>query len=96
MKLKMSREQVELRAKHYGWSLIDYQEKVGLISFYKEKGEGDMRINIYLSKMTVGTCLNHPTQGKTQLFRKHVDEKLLNDIFDDPRVHTLRGYKNKR
>lgn len=49
-----------------------------------------IRINIFWTTGTVGTCLDHPRQGKTQLFRRHVDLSTLREIFKNPRVHT--GY----
>ena len=75
----------------HGWKVIDWQSNIGLLSFEKDK----MRINVYITKMTVGVCLNHPKQGKTQLYRKNVSMKLLNTIFENPRVHTGKGYKKK-
>jgi len=43
----------------------------------------------------VGTCLNHPTRGKTQLFRRSVSLELLRLIFEDPRIHSGEGYYRK-
>lgn len=37
---------------------------------------------------TVGTCVNHPRQGRTQLFRRDRSLSTLGQIFHDPRVHT--------
>lgn len=45
--------------------------------------------------MTVATCINHPKQGKTQLFRKNVSFDELDKIFKNPRVHTGKGYQTK-
>lgn len=66
-----------------------------MVSYSKEINEGTARVNVYLSKMTVATALNHPKQGKTQLYRRNVDAKLLNKIFINPRVHTNCGYKTR-
>jgi len=55
--------------------------------------QGDARINVYFTTGTVGTCLDHPRQGKTQLFRRNVTLTILREIFRDPRVHTDRGYQ---
>lgn len=76
-------------AKAEGWKEIDHQEYIKMLSFVK----GFSRINVYYSKMTVATCINHPMQGKTQLFRKYVDDKLLKKIFKNPRIHTSNGYR---
>ena len=66
-----------------------------MISFVKVINGDQARINIYLTKMTVGTCINHPRKGKTQLFRKRVDAKLMERIFINPRVHTAKGYRKR-
>jgi hypothetical protein len=51
-----------------------------------------VRINVYYSTGTVGTCLSHPRQGKTQLFRRNVSKHQPQDIFENPRTHTGKGY----
>ena len=73
------------------WKLIAFQENIYMVSFKR----GDVRINIYLSKMTVATCLNHPKKGKTQLFRKNVSLSDMARIVNNPRVHTNKGYHTK-
>lgn len=78
-------------AKQEGWTEIDYQDANYMISFRKDT----TRINVYYSTMTVGTCLNHPKQGKTQLFRRGVDRELLTKLMKNPRQHTGVGYKRK-
>ncbi len=78
-------------AKDNGWEFIADQPENYMVSFYKN----GTRINVWYTKMTVATCLNHPTKGKTQLFRKHVNQALMNEIFKKPRVHTKLGYRTK-
>ncbi len=92
MNYKISIEEIKLIAYEFGYNFIDYQENIGLISF----GIKDVRINIYLTKMTVSTCLNHPKKGKTQLFRKNVNKDMLKEIFNYPRKHTGKGYYTKK
>ena len=82
---------IEEMAFHYGWKMIDRQENIGMISFERD----NVRINIYVTKMTVATCLPHPTKGATQLFRKNVSGETLQKIFINPRVHTDLGYYEK-
>jgi hypothetical protein len=91
VKLLIPIEEIEEIAERCKFKRICYQENIGLISY----SDGDTRINIYLSKMTVATCLNHPTKGKTQLFRKRVTKKMLEQIFEYPRKHTGKGYYKK-
>lgn len=76
-----------------GWKEIDHQENIGMVSFSRN---GHERINVYYTKGTVGTCLNHPKQGKTQLFRRNVGIDLLTRLFEKPRLHTRLGYKRRR
>lgn len=58
---------------------------------------GTCRVNIWCNSknsfFTVGTALNHPKQGKTQLFRKFCDKKEVEAILSNPRIHTGKGYK---
>jgi hypothetical protein len=55
------------------------------------------RINVYYTTGTVGTCLNHPKRGKTQLFRRNITTLgALREIFENPRVHTGDGYYYQR
>lgn len=91
MKLLIPIDQIEEIATKNYFNRIDYQEKIGLISY----SDGSTRINIYLTKMTVSTCLNHPKKGKTQLFRKNVNKEMLLQIFEYPRKHTGKGYYTK-
>ena len=57
---------------------------------------GPVRLNVWLTTGTVSTSLDHPTSGKTQLFRKNgPDYDLLDRIFENPRVHTDKGYGEK-
>ena len=81
-------DKIKIIAKKHGWRMIDHQPKIYLLSFGKEND----RINVYYSKMTVGTCLDHPKKGKTQLYRKRVGQLLLEKIFKNPRTHTNKGY----
>jgi len=82
-------------AKEHGWELHDHQERIGMVSFVKVVDGDPARINVYMTKMTVGTCINHPRQGRTQLFRKHVGADLMEEIFINPRIHTTKGYQTK-
>lgn len=74
-----------------GWMPIAYQSDIGMLSFAKE----DMRINIYITKMTVATILTHPTKGRRQMFRKKVGKQMMENIFINPRIHTGVGYTHK-
>lgn len=92
MKFKTDKEKIDAIAAAHEYSCIDYQENIGLVSY----SDGNTRINIYLTKMTVATCLKHPKKGPTQLFRRNVTIQMLNEIFEYPRKHTGKGYYTKK
>lgn len=92
MNYKTPKEKIDEIAKQHGYVCFDYQQNIGMVSY----SDGATRINVYLTKMTVATCLNHPKKGPTQLFRRNVTTKELDQIFAYPRKHTGKGYyKNK-
>ena len=62
------------------------------ISFHNDSNE---RINVYYTTRTIGTALDHPSQGKTQLFRRKCTIDDLKQILQNPRYHTGRGYKKR-
>lgn len=84
-------ENIRFVAKVYGWQETRH-DKYNCHLRFQKKG---MIMNIYYTKMTVGTALEHPTLGKTQLFRKHVSMDLLEKLFENPRHHTDKGYMKK-
>ena len=75
-------------------NLISLSETSRVISFGKPAD--NVRINVYWTTGTVGTCLEHPRQGKTQLFRRNVDLSTLQQIFQNPRLHTGTGYHTRQ
>ena len=79
------------------WEKIETNQPA-MASYRKniEEGTNNMRLNFYLSTGTVGSCLDHPTQGKTQLFRRQItDTESAAVFFDNPRQHTGKGYYTK-
>lgn len=89
---RIPKEKIDEIAKKHGYVCFDYQENIGMASY----SDGATRINVYLTKMTIATCLNHPTKGATQLFRRNVTLKELDEIFEYPRKHTGKGYYKKK
>jgi hypothetical protein len=83
--------QLDRIAKENGWEKMTCNQPA-MSSYTRDLKE---RINFYLSTGTAGTCLNHPTQGKTQLFRRGLDMTLATALLQNPRQHTGRGYKRK-
>lgn len=89
---RFAKDTIDEVAGRYGYNCIDFQENIGMVSY----SDGASRINVYLTKMTVATCINHPKKGATQLFRRDVTLSQLNEIFDYPRIHTGRGYYKRK
>lgn len=82
-------------AQKCGWELCNVQTKASMIQFKKD----EVKLNVHWTKKqgkyTIATSLNHPKKGKTQLFRKSLNEKELEDIFRNPRKHTDKGYYSR-
>lgn len=91
MNYKVPKEVIDAIANKHKYVCFDYQENIGMASY----SDGQTRINVYLTKMTVATCLRHPKKGPTQLFRKNVTQSMLDEIFAYPRKHTGKGYYKK-
>lgn len=79
-------------AQRHGWKLEKRQHDISMLIYVR----GNAQVNVYTTTMTVATSLNHPVQGKTQLFRRRVSHELLDQILRNPRVHTDKGYQRAR
>lgn len=80
-------------ARFYNLEEIYYNEESRVISFTDHNRQ--TRTNVYWTTRCVGTCLNHPRQGNTQLFRENCSFQELTDIMQNPRTHTRKGYKKR-
>jgi hypothetical protein len=87
----MEKSEIIKLAKQHNWEIIADQPDNVMVSFFKNGA----RINVWYTKMTVATVVNHPLKGRNQLYRKHVSNKLMEQIFINPRVHTPLGYRTK-
>lgn len=65
--MALALENIRALVQNHDYTEIEMNQKSKLISFRK----GSTRINVYFTTGTVGTCLNHPKRGKTQLFRRN-------------------------
>lgn len=82
-------KQIADRALPKGWRVREEQANIGLL-ILERPGE---QVNVYYTRMTVGTCVFHPGQKKrTQLFRRNVTPHELDRILSNPRAHTGKGY----
>ncbi len=93
-----------IRMKPY--SVIDCAKRNGITNFLHDQEHMKIRfiaykmghetiIDVWYTKMTVGTTIDHPTKGRNTLFRKNVSIGLLNLIFKNPRLHTRKGYRTR-
>lgn len=85
---KLKESELDIEAEANGWEKIECKQPA--MASYRM---GDNRLNFYLSTGTVGSCVDHPKKGKTQLFRKYLENPL--SLFNNPRQHTGKGYYTK-
>lgn len=71
---------------------IRHNEKSKVLSFRS----GTTRINVYYTNGTVGTCLDDPSKGKTQLFRRNMSLEFLAILFRDPQIHSGKGHYSRK
>ena len=76
-----------------GYRILDTSSSTAPMASYRK---GAVRLNFWLTTGTVGSYLEHPQQGKTQLFRRDVTMEEAEDLFENPRIHTGRGYRYVR
>lgn len=83
-------------AMDYGWTFTGSADSV--VEFFEKKmpDESMVKLDFYFTTGTVKTSLDHPTQGKTQLFASKVTPDVYVQILQNPRVHTNVRYKKKR
>ena len=84
---------VDRIAQRYGWrkTASASSRNAQSVSYRKDS----CKITIWLTSGTCGSYLDHPKQGKTQLFRRRNGDYNLEDIFENPRIHTEEGYHKK-
>ena len=72
-----------------------FTESLGATEFFEKRDElsgGLFKLDWYFTTATAKTSLNHPTQGKTQLFGKVADPDTYCRILENPRAHTGNRY----
>jgi hypothetical protein len=81
----------------FGWTFTGSSQAV---EFFERMVEHDateylVKLDWYFTTATIKTSLDHPTQGKTQLFGKHVSPREYKKILQNPRVHTGNRYQRR-
>lgn len=94
----------------YGWRFtgsdtrVEFFEK-SLVRDEDFSGDGTttyclVKLDFYFTTGTIKTSMDHPTQGKTQLFASAKDQpisvELFREILLNPRVHTNLRYQTKK
>lgn len=92
-KKDLRKELIVAFAKSHGWGLVQNDDNQLMMAFKKHFPYSDVRMNIWYTKMTIGTYLFHPGSKKhTQMFRRNINWNELNQLLINPRSHTLKGY----
>lgn len=76
-------------AERHGWRELWHRENECRVRFKQGK---DTYLDLWYTKMTVGTVLTHPKKGRTQLFRRNADWLMVESLLKNPRHHTSEGY----
>jgi len=78
-------------ATDFGWTFTGSNDNV--VEFF-ENDDG-VKLDWYFTTATVKTSLDHPTQGKTQLFGARVTPNTYLEILLNPRAHTNERYHTR-
>jgi len=91
----LDKDVVRRMAQQYGYREVQ-DNPVSRVLGFERHGQGTtVRVNVYYTTGTVSTSLDHPSKGRTQLFRRGVTIDLLGAIFANPRIHTSLGYRRR-
>jgi hypothetical protein len=80
----------------FGWT---FTGSSGVVEFFERPDNasgGLIKLDWYFTTGTVKTSLDHPVQGKTQLFAAKVSPEMYRAILENPRVHTGKRYQRRR
>ncbi|KAK9807409.1 hypothetical protein WJX73_001632 [Symbiochloris irregularis] len=77
----------------YGWQYQGSNAQ-SRVEFYQHPTNG-AKLDYYPTTGTVKTSLDHPTQGKTQMFRRDLDDTGYEQVLQNPRAHTNQGYQTR-
>ena len=90
------KDDVVYQAERQNWSFFRYEHGQGQMVFLERHMRGErFELHVWCTTGTVGSYLDHPHQGKQQLYRRNVDWPGLRAILNNPRVHTGTGYHER-
>ncbi|KAL3775496.1 hypothetical protein ACHAW5_000241 [Stephanodiscus triporus] len=84
-------------ATEYGWTFTGSNPASHVEFFEKTFDDGKLiKVDWYYTAATIKTAMDHPRQGKTQMFAKAgVTPDLYVQILENPRIHTDQRYQKK-
>jgi len=82
---------LDLMAQSNGYEKLDTSSSTKSMASDRRN---DIRLNFWPTTVTIGCYLDHPIQGKSQLFRREVDTVEVEAVFHNPRVHIGKGYQH--
>jgi hypothetical protein len=74
---------------NFGWM---FTGSSGVTEFFEKDV---VKLDWYFTTATIKTSMDHPTQGRTQLFASRVDPETYRAILENPRTHTGKRYQRK-
>lgn len=81
----------------FGWTFTGSWDNV--VEFFEKSDDADVegvvKLDWYFTTGTVKTSMDHPRQGKTQLFGAKVNPEVYADILVKPRSHTSERYHTR-
>ena len=93
-RIPLQEQELDLLARAEGWTSANGDSATNMIAYTRN----NERLNFWLTTGTVGSYLWHPkkpTKKRTQLFRREITMSEAAAIFNNPRVHTGKGYTVK-
>jgi len=89
-------DEVIEQAVRQGWKNTRYDRAQGQLVFLERWLQDDKyELHVWCTTGTIGSYLDHPRQGPTQLYRRNVSWSELRQIMNNPRVHTGTGYHER-
>ena len=88
--------EVIAQAKSQQWDNFRFDRADGQKLFLARYVQGQrFEMHVWCTSGTVATFLEHPRQGKNQLFRRNLDWSGLRKVLNNPRAHTGEGYHER-
>lgn len=87
----MSERRHQSKPESHGWTKTGSNDQ-SRVEYYQRD---NVRMDYYPTTGTVKTSMDHPSQGKTQMFRRDLSDSSFEKVLDNPRSHTGQGYQRR-